>query len=355
MKKAIFFFPNFEYSIHRHKDPGRILNELEENGYYIYLFSKHKQQITIKNVEFIYFQNNRIAIFKLLQILLSKKIERSIVFHIKELSNFALFLVNLFSKGILKMDISSTAGPYPWEKWCNTKSKTNPLYFSKDHNRISRSLLKQCISYNFAKSYLIVVEDDVSKEYYKKKYSIKSKIISIPNLTPPYTGKLESKNQILHIGRIGSDEKNSELVVQSFLNSNLKDEFNLILAGSIEPFFKDYLDKINTDRVVYIGMLDRKELFQLYSESRYLLMPSKYEGFANVFGEALSHGLEIIVSKNTAISNLGLNPVHVLNELNQETVTSTLNHLNFKFDKEKNLRWYENYYKTQFTFSEITT
>lgn len=111
----------------------------------------------------------------------------------------------------------------------------------------------------------------------------------------------DKRNQIVISGRIGSPEKNIEMVFRA--NPILKNDWRIVFVGPIEKGFdsiiNDYRKKIMDfdDKFVFCGLIsDKKEYFEILNNSKVLLLTSNKEGFPMVFSEALYFGLFIITT-----------------------------------------------------------
>jgi glycosyltransferase involved in cell wall biosynthesis len=73
-------------------------------------------------------------------------------------------------------------------------------------------------------------------------------------------------------------------------------EGELYIAGD-GPLRHLVAQAVESDRVTYVGHVDRPALQQLYSESDVLVLPSRYEVWGLVINEALQHGLSVIAAQ----------------------------------------------------------
>lgn len=112
-------------------------------------------------------------------------------------------------------------------------------------------------------------------------------------------------NEFLTVGRLGTEQKATEILLEAFLLSANKHDWNLRLVGSIEPAFEKYLDKFYCNhpemkkRVIYEGSIaDRKKLYYIYLKSKCFILPSRWESFGIAIAEALSCGNRLIISDN---------------------------------------------------------
>lgn len=152
---------------------------------------------------------------------------------------------------------------------------------------------------------LITVETEAIKNRIQK-YSVKDiKILGngyCKSSVEPNIFK-KRKRSFITVGRLGTRQKATEILLDAFAESAKEHEWNLILVGSIEEEFKSYISdffKKNPElkeRVIFKGEInDRKSLNEEYCTARVFLLPSRWESWGLVVGEALSCGLRVIVS-----------------------------------------------------------
>ena len=108
-------------------------------------------------------------------------------------------------------------------------------------------------------------------------------------------------NVILTVGRLGSHQKHSDLLFNTFLKiHNQIPEWNLVMVGNIEPWFQTYYDEIIAtvpqikDRVTLTGPLSYEETKKQYDEAKIFCLTSRWEGCANVLAESLGRGCYVI-------------------------------------------------------------
>ena len=113
----------------------------------------------------------------------------------------------------------------------------------------------------------------------------------------PFT---EKENIILSVGRIGAEEKNYEMLLNSFVKSGIKD-WKLVLVGPIENEFDVKVKEIiaaNPDfkeNIILTGAIeDRVELYEYYNRSKIFCLTSPFESFGIAFVEAMYFGNYII-------------------------------------------------------------
>lgn len=137
---------------------------------------------------------------------------------------------------------------------------------------------------------------------------LKKNLVYMPNSILPSTvtknppSYQNRKNQILVVGRIGSYQKNHELIIRALEMLPAPLEWKIFLTGPADKSFEINLDKFrkeNPDKsecVVLLGNKSRKEIFNLYAECKAFLMPSRWEGFSLALLEAAYMGCYIIAT-----------------------------------------------------------
>lgn len=123
----------------------------------------------------------------------------------------------------------------------------------------------------------------------------------IPNGVKAEEICLEEKKEkiILTVGRLGSKQKATELLLEAFVKAFafISKDWRLVLAGPAEEDFMrrlhelEHRDSEAYHNITYVGELkDRKALHELYAKATIFTMPSRWEGFCLVGLEALSKG-----------------------------------------------------------------
>ncbi len=113
------------------------------------------------------------------------------------------------------------------------------------------------------------------------------------------------KNRILTVGRLGTWQKATEVLLEAFAQiADKVPEWELRLVGGVEgsfqPYIKEYFERFPylSERVLFIGALtDRDKLFEEYQEARIFALPSNLEGAPNVISEALHAGCATAVTR----------------------------------------------------------
>ena len=192
------------------------------------------------------------------------------------------------------------------------------ILFFKNYNaflfsnyRIKNLILKALTSWIFKLTDLFSVETDQAKDYLLNVYpELQNKLICIPNGVDnlyldkeiPIKAFQEKENIILTVGRIGTEQKNTELLLDTLKITDLKD-WKVYILGPIEESFKKYIADFYKEypqlenKVIFTGNItDRKELFDWYNRSKIFCLSSRHEGFPIAFPEALYFGNYLISS-----------------------------------------------------------
>lgn len=145
--------------------------------------------------------------------------------------------------------------------------------------------------------------------YYNTEY-LTNGFITTKSSNPP----VEKENILLTVGRIGSYQKNTEVLLDAITNINLLD-WKVIIIGPIEESFIPIVDEFFLSNpslkqnVYFLGNVsDRAQLEEYYQKSKVFVLTSRYESFGLVLVEALAHG-NFLVSSDLLpaqeISNFG--------------------------------------------------
>ncbi|MBL4938117.1 glycosyltransferase family 4 protein [Clostridium sp. YIM B02515] len=120
----------------------------------------------------------------------------------------------------------------------------------------------------------------------------------------------DKENIILHVGRIGSPEKATDILLNAV--KNIKDIENsgwkINIVGPIEEKFKEYIDDFFEKNAHLKGVVefkgavyDREQLFEEYKKAKIFCLSSNYESFGIALIEAASFG-DVIVSTDVGIA-----------------------------------------------------
>lgn len=137
---------------------------------------------------------------------------------------------------------------------------------------------------------IIVMYEGVDSKISNFKFQISNKK---PIITEPY---------FLYVGN-AYPHKNLEILVKAFqklTSDNLHVTVKLVLVGKEDYFYRRLKQLIShnnlSDRVIFFGEADDKQLANLYTHARALVFPSRMEGFGLPAIEALALGCRVIAS-----------------------------------------------------------
>lgn len=130
------------------------------------------------------------------------------------------------------------------------------------------------------------------------------KLYHLPNCPSPrdfeFTEpEIPKKEKIMiTVGRLSSFQKNVMLIIQALKGMDLR-EWKFVFIGSADK--KTQLDILQLKKegvnVDYFGEIeDRATLYGIYSKASYLVLSSRYEGFATVLIEASHRGCGVITT-----------------------------------------------------------
>lgn len=102
----------------------------------------------------------------------------------------------------------------------------------------------------------------------------------------------EKENLIITVGRIGTEQKNTEMLLNALQGLDLKD-WKVCIIGPIEPNFQETIDKFyqqnpeKHNQIQFIGSInDKRELWEWYNRAKVFVLTSNYESYGIVLTEA---------------------------------------------------------------------
>lgn len=131
--------------------------------------------------------------------------------------------------------------------------------------------------------------------------------IDIDNVEGSVLSAEEKENIILTVGRLGSEQKNSQRLVDEFIKQS-KGDYHLWLVGSTTEAFRVWLNQkledlkkqnhVAAGLIEYKGEIsDRQELDSIYKKAKIFALPSRWESFGIVLVEALWQGCYLMTTK----------------------------------------------------------
>lgn len=332
-------FPAYK-DFHFYKDPGQIPFRFSRRGY-------NSLVVTLADDADLKASRSNLSIITIKNTFLSRKFNLGIVrfllvkgrqINILNLFHFSwqsLLFATLYKKinprgfVYLKMDSSRYSGVYEWER--NFGGSPDPVSGSVSvrslKERIKNWLIRKYFTGNVD---LWSVEDDYTNHVYQDQFSfLRGRLITVYN---GHTADLpgaedvrqfnDKEDIIITVGRLGAYQKGTELLLEAFRDIAGTNNFELHLAGPAEPGFEDTMNiyfennPMLRNRVFLHGNLERDELFRLYNRSRIMCMPSRFEGMALVFPEAMYY-------RNAVLTTPYVSPAGIIQEFRLGLVTGS--------------------------------
>ena len=107
---------------------------------------------------------------------------------------------------------------------------------------------------------------------------------------------LAGRRMVLFVGRL-NPVKNLHLLLEAFAQLPPEDVLVLVGSGVEEPSLRDHAGRLGIgDRVCFAGRFEAPELYLWYQLADVFVLPSKFEPFGAVTGEALQAGCPVVCS-----------------------------------------------------------
>ncbi len=317
-------FPNYK-DFHFYKDPGQIPFRFSKLGYDTSLVcygkkfglpetEKFLRVIKIPDKYFYRKFNAGILFFLLWN---ARQIDILNTYHLEWnslLFSFVYKILNRKGFSYIKLDNCALSGTYQWEK----------DYAGDNTGHIKDRSLKRRLKKHIARKYFIKkvdlwsVEDEYSKNLFEAGYDLfKGKLVTVYNgHTADLHDSVEApdlkvkEDIIMTAGRLGTFQKATETLLESFKEVAAQNQYTLHLAGTVDQTFYAYLDNFRKDnpnldeRVFFHGALNRDELIRLYRRSKIFCLPSRFEGMAIVFPEAMYYKNAILTTRYVSLKYL---------------------------------------------------
>lgn len=226
------------------------------------------------------------------------------------------------------------------------KLDLNPERTFKNENSFSSTIKKW-----FLRQYLNHIPDLVSAEstlacnYVLKNLKIKStKFIQIYNGIDDSLIERnhimiksfeEKENSIIVVGRIGSPEKNHELLLRAIPKINWGN-WKIHFIGPITPSFQSQIESFfaqypeQKENVIFEGPIyDKLKLWEYYNNAKIFCLTSLYEGFSLVLPEAACFGNYIISTPVPPINDFILDGElgQLVDKTDEDDIAQKINHL----------------------------
>ena len=114
----------------------------------------------------------------------------------------------------------------------------------------------------------------------------------------------EKQDIILCVARHGTEQKNSELLLQALEKIDDLGSWKFIFAGEASQEFRNHCENFLKSNPQHVGKViltgeisDRKPLFELYSQAKVFCLPSRWESWGLVCTEALYFGCALVMTR----------------------------------------------------------
>ena len=305
----------------------------------------------------------RYNIFKYL-IKNAKNIDVLMLFHVSRCSYwYVYFYKKLNPNGFVYVKADFNLAVYQKE-WniVNSKPESFREFFRKRRESTEYNKRKKLIPMTDLISY----ESLEAYEFMKDSYAgidTKGKTIYLPNgFDDEIIDKIkvrtleEKENIILTVGRLGTEPKNTELLLKTLKEIDLKN-WKVYLVGSIDKKFINYKENFFRenpqliDKIIFTGEIkDREELYSYYNRAKVFVLPSKWESFGIVMVEAMAFGNYIITSNTCAAKDITNNneigriiEIDSKKELEEEITKVIFGKINLNEKYEKTLNYVLNF------------
>lgn len=259
---------------------------------------------------------------------------------------------------------------FMWILFFKLIRKKNALLYLKldaDHREIDK--IKKKDAKALIKRITLCNADIISAESNAMKVALQkycnTEILYIPNgymqLENDIVSTVSAKeNIILTVGRLGTFQKATDLLVEAFAKSLLVPQWKLVLIGPMEKEFEAWLEKYQRehpkirDYIVVTGNLQDKRLLQTwYQKAKVFALPSRWEGFPLVLVEAMSNGCYLIASDKVLpahdlIENIHIGrmfPVDAVYELEKALVETVVMDVDWDLNSRRIIEMVEKNYK----------
>jgi glycosyltransferase involved in cell wall biosynthesis len=129
--------------------------------------------------------------------------------------------------------------------------------------------------------------------------------------------------------------------------------FHFVGDGPLRVDYEEMAKECDVN-CVFHGFLQKEEIQKIYSESHFIVLPSKSEGFPKVIGEAMNFGCIPIVSDVSCVGQYIIDNKNgfLLENLENETILHKLG-LAIHLNQENYLKWIQNNFELaeKFTYS----
>ena len=183
-----------------------------------------------------------------------------------------------------------------------------PDYDRQKWGRIAKSVLKLGERFGTLFSNKVIVISDVIAGILRTKYGRSDTSLIYNGVTLPI--KTHSRGFLIELGLKASDkylfaagrfvkEKGFHDLIDAYLESGLANNFRLVIAGDSDhedAYSSSLKKKALSAGVILPGFVKGEKLNQLFSHASLFVLPSYHEGLPIVLLEAMSYGIDVVVS-----------------------------------------------------------
>lgn len=143
------------------------------------------------------------------------------------------------------------------------------------------------------------------------------------------------ENAVLFVGQLGKYHKfkNLNLLIRAFAEVSREfPEWKLWVVGEGDMIdkYKNLVEELGiAEKVRFFGSLGDRELSEIYTKAKLLVLPSSFESFGMVVAEALAFGAPVIVSPHVGAKFLVDDRKNgaILKDLNEESLENAMKNL----------------------------
>ena len=199
----------------------------------------------------------------------------------------------------------------------------NTILFSRWYQFVVARLCHQV-------SHIFTVSETVKQDIVKQ-YKISESKLSITyngigtSILNNQTSAFQKEKIILTVGSL-SNRKNTHLMIEAFLASDLYDEFTLVIIGKPNDIYQ-YKKLERNERILYIDEASDSVLKMYYAKATIACFMSVYEGFGIPILEALYYQCKVICSDIPVFKELYAGAVYFCDVTNAVTLTKMFNQI----------------------------
>ncbi|MFA7170464.1 MAG: glycosyltransferase family 1 protein [Candidatus Paceibacterota bacterium] len=227
-----------------------------------------------------------------------------------------------------------------------------------------RRILERDTRFSIASAAKIIVPSENTKRDIVKFYKVPLEKISVVYHGAPVVSDIEKKNNrevfnILFVGRM-EKRKNVARMVRAFgmfmqkmeeSSPGCGENVRLILAGKVGYGHKEIQKEITKSaygkNIIEKGYVSEKEKEKLYADADVFLFPSLAEGFGLPVLEAMSYGVSVVTSRETALAEIAGDAALLVDPTREEDIAYALWKLFVSLEEGENLvrKGYENLHR----------